>query len=79
LWRNTVVVEFIAWLRAHNEALPPQAQKVGFYGLDLYSLYTSMKAVLRYLEKVDPEAAKRHASAIPASIMSVRTLKPTVL
>jgi erythromycin esterase-like protein/predicted phosphoribosyltransferase len=59
MWRNTVVVEFIAWLRAHNEALPPQAQKVGFYGLDLYSLYTSMKAVLRYLEKVDPEAAKR--------------------
>jgi erythromycin esterase-like protein/predicted phosphoribosyltransferase len=59
MWRNTVVVEFIAWLRAHNEALPPQAQKVGFYGLDLYSLYTSMRAVLRYLEKVDPEAAKR--------------------
>jgi erythromycin esterase-like protein len=59
MWRNTVVVEFIAWLRAHNEALPPQTQKVGFYGLDLYSLHTSMKAVLRYLEKVDPEAAKR--------------------
>jgi erythromycin esterase-like protein/predicted phosphoribosyltransferase len=58
MWRNPVVVEFIEWLRAHNEALPPQAQKVGFYGLDLYSLHTSIKAVLRYLEKVDPEAAK---------------------
>jgi erythromycin esterase-like protein len=34
-------------------------KKVGFYGLDLYSLHTSMKAVLRYLENVDPEAAKR--------------------
>jgi erythromycin esterase-like protein/predicted phosphoribosyltransferase len=59
MWRNTVVVEFIEWLRAHNDALPPGAAKVGFYGLDLYSLHTSMKAVLRYLEKVDPEAAKR--------------------
>jgi erythromycin esterase-like protein len=59
MWRNTVVVEFIEWLRAYNDALAPGAAKVGFYGLDLYSLYTSMKAVLRYLEKVDPEAAKQ--------------------
>jgi erythromycin esterase-like protein/predicted phosphoribosyltransferase len=59
MWRNTVVVEFIEWLRAHNDAFPPGAAKVGFYGLDLYSLHTSMKAVLRYLEKVDSEAAKR--------------------
>jgi erythromycin esterase-like protein len=59
IWRNTVVVDFIEWLRAHNEALPPSAEKVGFYGLDLYSLHASIKAVLRYLEKVDVEAAKR--------------------
>jgi erythromycin esterase-like protein/predicted phosphoribosyltransferase len=59
MWRNTVVVEFIEWLRSYNEALPSGADKVGFYGLDLYSLHASMKAVLRYLEKVDPQAAKR--------------------
>ncbi len=59
MWRNTVVVDFVEWLRAHNDALPRDAEKVGFYGLDLYSLHTSMKAVLRYLEKVDPAAAKR--------------------
>jgi erythromycin esterase-like protein/predicted phosphoribosyltransferase len=59
MWRNMVVVEFIEWLRAYNEALPPGAEKVGFYGLDLYSLHASMKAVLQYLEKVDPEAARR--------------------
>src|SRR6266404_2554028 len=59
MWRNTVMVEFIEWLRAHNDALPPGAEKVGFYGLDLYSLHASMKAVLQYLEKVDPEAAAR--------------------
>ncbi|MFL5802540.1 MAG: erythromycin esterase family protein [Roseiflexaceae bacterium] len=58
MWRNTVVVEFVEWLRAHNERLPPSATKVGFYGLDLYSLHASMDAVLRYLEQVDPEAAK---------------------
>jgi erythromycin esterase-like protein len=58
MWRNTVVVEFIEWLRAHNDALPPGAEKVGFYGLDFYSLHASMKAVLQYLEKVDPEAAR---------------------
>jgi erythromycin esterase-like protein len=59
MWRNTVVVEFIDWLRAYNDALPPGSEKVGFYGLDLYSLHASMKAVLRYLEKVDPEAARQ--------------------
>jgi erythromycin esterase-like protein/predicted phosphoribosyltransferase len=59
MWRNTVIVDFIEWLRGHNDGLPPDAEKVGFYGLDLYSLHASMKAVLRYLEGVDPEAAKR--------------------
>jgi erythromycin esterase-like protein/predicted phosphoribosyltransferase len=59
MWRNAVVVEFIEWLRSYNDALPPGAEKIGFYGLDLYSLHASMKAVLRYLEKVDPEAAKQ--------------------
>ena len=59
MWRNKVVVEFIEWLRAYNDALPQGAEKVGFYGLDLYSLHASMKAVLRYLEKVDPEATKK--------------------
>jgi erythromycin esterase-like protein len=59
MWRNTDVLEFVEWLRAHNAALPPGATRVGFYGLDLYSLHASMEAVLRYLEQADPEAAKR--------------------
>jgi erythromycin esterase-like protein len=59
MWRNRVVVDFVEWLRAYNEALPAGARKVGFYGLDLYSLYTSIEAVLGYLDKVDPEAARR--------------------
>lgn len=59
MWRNTDVVEFVEWLRQHNDALAPGAPKTGFYGLDLYSLHASMEAVLRYLEKVDPPAAGR--------------------
>ena len=59
MWRNTDVVEFIAWLRDYNDALPEGSRKVGFYGLDLYSLHASARAVLDFLDKVDPEAAKR--------------------
>ena len=57
MWRNTDVVKFVEWLRSYNDALLPQAAKVGFYGLDLYSLFTSIHEVLHYLDKVDPEAA----------------------
>lgn len=59
MWRNTVVIDFIAWLRGYNARLPVGAPKIGFYGLDLYSLHASARAVLNFLEKVDPEAAKR--------------------
>ncbi len=59
MWRNTEVVNFIDWLREYNNALPQNATKAGFYGLDLYSLHTSVEAVLSYLDKIDPEAAKR--------------------
>lgn len=56
MWRNTEMVEFVEWLRIHNQGLPAQA-RVGVYGIDLYSLRASMKAVLRCLEAVDPAAA----------------------
>jgi erythromycin esterase-like protein len=59
MWRNTDVVEFVSWLREYNDALPEGARKVGFYGLDLYSLHTSARAVLDFLDKVDPEGARR--------------------
>jgi erythromycin esterase-like protein len=59
MWRNTDVMRFVEWLRRHNHALPDGHPRVGFYGLDLYSLYTSIEAVVRYLEQVDPEAAQR--------------------
>ena len=58
MWRNTVVVDFIGWLRDFNDRRP-LLQRAGFYGLDLYSLYTSIAAVIEYLDKIDPEAARR--------------------
>jgi erythromycin esterase-like protein len=59
MWRNEDVRAFVAWLRERNAALPAGAKAAGFYGLDLYSLYGSIEAVVQYLEKVDPEAARR--------------------
>ena len=59
MWRNADVVDFISWLRAYNEALPARVPKVGFYGLDLYSLFASIEAVVAYLDEVDPQAARR--------------------
>jgi erythromycin esterase-like protein len=56
MWRNTEVVAFVAWLREWNEA---HDAKVGFYGLDLYSLHTSRAEVIRYLDEIDPDAAIR--------------------
>lgn len=61
MWRNTVVRDFVEWLREHNRALTPSRQ-VGFYGMDLYSLHRSMGAVLDYLATADPEAAQRARS-----------------
>lgn len=57
MWRNSVVLEFVEWLKSNNDRLETNG-KIGFYGLDLYSLHSSMKSVLDYLKKVDPEAAK---------------------
>ena len=58
MWRNVEVVDFVGWLRAHNDA-GELKDRVGFYGLDLYSLHRSIAAVLDYLRIVDPEAALR--------------------
>lgn len=59
MWRNADVLDFIGWLREHNDSLPSGATRIGFYGLDLYSLHASIQAVLNYLDKVDPEGAQR--------------------
>jgi len=56
MWRNAEVLDFVGWLRAHNDR---DGAGAGFYGLDLYSLYASADEVIAYLERVDPPAADR--------------------
>jgi erythromycin esterase-like protein len=58
MWRNTEVLEFVEWLKNHNDRFGID-EKIGFYGIDLYSLHSSMDAVLKYLDAVDKEAARR--------------------
>jgi erythromycin esterase-like protein len=57
MWRNADILDFVGWLRNYNEHR--HSQRVGFYGLDLYSLHASIRAVLDFLDKVDPDAARR--------------------
>ena len=57
MWRNTDVEAFVRWLRRHNEGRPYEAM-TGFYGLDLYNLAASIRAVIDFLDEADPEAAR---------------------
>jgi erythromycin esterase-like protein len=57
MWRNTDVDAFIRWLRGHNQGRAYE-QMTGFYGLDLYNMSASMRAVIDFLDEEDPEAAK---------------------
>ena len=59
MWNNTAVRDFVVWLRAWNDGRSQRERKAGFYGMDLYSLYRSRSEVIRYLESVDPEAARK--------------------
>jgi erythromycin esterase-like protein len=58
MWRNTVVLDFVEWLRDENSSRNANA-RTGFFGLDLYSLFNSMRTVVEYLDRVDPDAAQR--------------------
>jgi protein-L-isoaspartate(D-aspartate) O-methyltransferase len=57
MWRNNEVRAFVDWLRHHNAPLNASS-RVAFHGLDLYSLYDSIRAVLKYLDQVDPATAR---------------------
>ncbi|RIA81174.1 erythromycin esterase [Glomus cerebriforme] len=75
MWRNYQIAYFVEWLKKHNDELEAKGKteqgenrwnrydKTGFYGLDLYSLFRSMDAVINYLEGIDVEAAERAKKA----------------
>jgi erythromycin esterase-like protein len=58
MWRNTVMVDFVEWRRGWNSAAARE-RPAGIFGMDLYSMHASIESVLGYLEKVDPDAARR--------------------
>lgn len=57
MWRNAETRAFVDWLH-HRNAFLTEERRAGFYGLDMYSLYSSIDSVLTYLDDVDPEAAR---------------------
>lgn len=69
MWANMQVLEFVKWLRDYNKRYSSPDKAIGFFGLDLYSLYSSINSVVSYLEEVDPELAtiarKRYGCLTP--------------
>jgi len=68
MWANEEVCRFAEWLRNHNAELPKN-KKVGFYGLDVYSLWDSLYAVFGYIRKADP-------SLLPAARRALMCFQP---
>jgi len=56
MWANWEIAALATWLREHN-GHKETAHKVGFYGMDVYSLWDSLKTMVDFLETEDPEAA----------------------
>ncbi|KAK2861349.1 hypothetical protein FQN49_004291 [Arthroderma sp. PD_2] len=57
MWQNSEVQEMVHWMRGHNRNLP-RPKRVGFYGLDLYSMGRSIESIIKYLDTIDPKMAK---------------------
>jgi erythromycin esterase-like protein len=57
MWANHSVLAFVHWLKDYNQHFNSAEDAAGFYGLDLYNMFSSIEAVLEYLQDVDPKAA----------------------
>ncbi len=68
MWANREVVRFTRWLRRHNAALPAE-RRVGFFGLDVYSLWDSLRSILDYLHEHEPEH-------VDAAVAAFRCFEP---
>jgi erythromycin esterase len=69
MWANEEVTDFCRWLRAHNAARGPAARPVGFHGLDVYSLWESLRGILTYLREHDPDQ-------VPGALAAYRCFEP---
>lgn len=68
MWANWEIAALADWLRGHNDGRPA-AERVGFYGLDVYSLWESLYAVIDYLKQ-------RHPEAVAAAYDAFRCFEP---
>src|SRR5438132_5553947 len=68
MWANEEIVALTQWLREHNDSLADE-RKAGFYGLDVYSLWESLYAIMGYLQRLDP-------AALPAAWKAFRCFEP---
>jgi erythromycin esterase len=68
MWANEEVVDFCRWLRAYNDGRDP-AERVGFHGLDVYSLWQSLREILVHLREHDPEQ-------VPAALAAYHCFEP---
>lgn len=66
MWANWEIVALAEWLRQYNA---DNVQHVGFYGLDVYSLWESMSAIISYLQQTDP-------SLVPVAHAAFRCFEP---
>lgn len=55
MWANREVLDFLDWLHRHN-ATRPMEDRVGFYGLDVYSLWDSLREIVAWLDAHEPDA-----------------------
>ncbi|TWD48103.1 erythromycin esterase [Arthrobacter sp. AG367] len=62
MWANHEVAEFLTWLREWNLRLP-EHQRTGFYGLDVYSLWDSLREIFAWLEA-------NAADALPSALQA---------
>lgn len=68
MWANEEVVDFCRWLRGHNTDVEPP-RRVGFHGLDVYSLWESLREILVYLRERQPEL-------VPVALAAYQCFEP---
>jgi erythromycin esterase len=68
MWANEEVVDFCRWLRRYNRTVE-ESQRVGFHGLDVYSLWESLREIVLYLREHDPDQ-------VPVALAAYRCFEP---
>ena len=63
MWANWEIVAFSEWLKSYNMD-KPMRNRIGFFGLDIYSLWESLEVIIDYLKTKDLATLKIALKAI---------------